>query len=294
VGVCGTRRCRLGVRLDWWGAGRRLGGIWIRLNWRAAAVVVRFSIRGGVVDAPEAKVDGPGGVSLASGGELPKKNFQRAFPSLRIYCDGDILYHFRCYKFRPGFRKGDDFTPIVECGTQQVDEFLLSPKGAIRRELVLGGSYREITMIRRRYRKYLSLASEDIRMVSQSEYFPKHSSAKYPTWRVTTTRKNFFARVFPLPEGATADRWLWAGEPACARTCLSRSPFVIAICRAWFTTSALSDEKGFFLPVAVGLGGRGISNTSSSVGVGFASPHRSWIHDGIQPFYDKTFPRYLG
>jgi hypothetical protein len=156
-------------------------------------------------------------------------------------------------------------------------------------------------MIRRRYRKYLSLASEDIRMVSQSEYFPKHSSAKYPTWRVTTTRKNFFARVFPLPEGATADRWLWAGEPACARTCLSRSPFVIAICRAWFTTSALSDEKGFFLPVAVGLGGV-VSPTPclplvSDLQVRNADrrcPHRSWIHDGIQPFYDKTFPRYLG
>jgi hypothetical protein len=25
-----------------------------------------------------------------------------------------------------------------------------------------------------------------------------------------------------------------------------------------------------------------------------ACPHRSWIHGGIQPFYDKMFPRYLG
>jgi hypothetical protein len=287
-------RGRLGVRVDWW-LGVRLDWwfIWIRLNWRAT---VRLSIRGGVVGAPEAKVDCPGGVSLASGGELPKKNFQRAFLCLGIDCYWDILHHFGCYKFCPGFREGDDFTPIIECGTQQVDKFLLSPKGAIGRELILGGSYREIIMIRRRYSKYLSLGSEDIRMVSQSEYFPKHSSAKYPTWSVTTTRKNFLARDFPLPEGATADRWLWAGEPACARTCVSRSPFVMASCRAWFAASALSVEKGFCLPVAVGLGGRGITTTSSSVGsgVGFASPHRSRIHGGIRPFCDKMFPRYLG
>ena len=44
------------------------------------------------------------------------------------------------------------------------------------------GKQREIIMIRRRYCKYLSLGSEDIQIVSQSEYLSKHSSAKYPTW----------------------------------------------------------------------------------------------------------------
>ena len=89
------------------------------------------------------------------------------------------------------------------------------------------------------------------------------SSAKYPTWSVTTTRKNFLARVFPLPDGATG----YSRPLAVSRRASMRSHLlvpVIASCRAWFTASVLRVENGFFLPVAVGLGGRGISSSVCS------------------------------
>jgi hypothetical protein len=69
----------------------------------------------------------------------------------------------------------------------------------------------------------------------------------------------------------------------------------MASCRAWFAASALSVEKGFCLPVAVGLGGRGITTTSSSVGsgVGFASPQCGQALSAPQPdsWWYPTFLR---
>ena len=165
----------------------------------------------------------------------------------------------RIRDYAEGFVRTINFSPIIEGGTQQVDEFLLSAECAIGRELILGSSYREII---RRYCKYLSLGSEDI---------PIALVGQIPHVECDHDPKELLCRGFPLA-GGSHSRPLAVSRRASMR--LSRSPLVIASCRAWFTASALRVENGFFLPGGVGLGGRGISSTSSSVwsGVGFASP----------------------
>jgi hypothetical protein len=47
------------------------------------------------VTASETKMNGPDRVVLTSGGELSKKNFQRAFPSIGIDCRWNVLLDFQ-------------------------------------------------------------------------------------------------------------------------------------------------------------------------------------------------------